>query len=572
MKPGLRINTVDHTNLGKISVFETESVWKILFRIAPPVMLAQLILAMYNIVDSYFVGRYSGDGLTALSIVYPIQLVVTAIAVGTGVGVNTQMSRDYAHGRKGQADRTAGTGTFLALVSWAVFALFSALLMRPYVMTSAESPAAVEYAVTYGVIVCVGSIGVFLEGIWTKVHQAQGNMRLPMLAQIAGALTNILLDPILIFGLGPVPELGVAGAAYATVTGQLVAAVVTSSGCRRPPKASRLLLYARRIYRLGYPSIFMQMLFTIYIIALNIILAGFSDEAVTVLGLYYKIQSFFFIPLVGLQTCIVPLLSYTYAKGDYQRCRTVMQNSVLLSMAFMLVGIACFELIPSRLLGIFTPDEAVHQIGVTAFRIIGTSFIPAVLSLMMPVFFQAIGAALPSVLLSLTRQVFCLIPIFWALSRLGLSWTWLAFPLAEIITGSAGLLLYIRQLRSWKLYGVKERKEVSGGVTGMKLITAIISKKDSGEVCRALAEAGYYFTRIASTGGFLTAGNTTLLIGTEEEKVEDVMDVICSHCSQRVEKISSPVQMAAPSAAMPAEVVVGGAAIFVTAVERFKKA
>ena len=345
------------------SLFDTESIWAILLRIAPPVMLAQLIQAMYNIVDSYFVGQYSNDGLTALSIIYPVQLIVTAIAVGTGVGVNTLMSHLDGRGKHHTADRTAGMGTVLALFSWAVFALLSALLMRPFALSSTNTPAVAEYTVTYGMIVCVGSLGVFLESNWSKVHQARGNMRLPMAAQIAGALTNIVLDPLLIFGLGPIPELGVAGAAYATVAGQVLAAVIVSSGFRRPPAPRLFLAYAARIYQLGYPSIFMQMLFTVYIMALNLILAGFSDAAVTVLGLYYKVQSFFFIPLNGLQTCIVPLLSYTYAKGAYSRCQRVVKDSIVLAMVFMLVGIACFELIPAQLLGLFTSEPEVFAIG-----------------------------------------------------------------------------------------------------------------------------------------------------------------------------------------------------------------
>ena len=168
------------------SLFDTESVWAILMRIAPPVMLAQLIQAMYNIVDSYFVGQFSSDGLTALSIVYPVQLIVTAIAVGTGVGVNTLMSRYDGQGNHHLADRTAGTGTVLALISWLIFAVLSGLLMRPFAAISTESSSVADLAVTYGTIVCVGSPGVFLESTWSKVHQARGNMRLPMLAQIAG--------------------------------------------------------------------------------------------------------------------------------------------------------------------------------------------------------------------------------------------------------------------------------------------------------------------------------------------------------------------------------------------------
>lgn len=432
-------------------LFDQESIWKILLKIAPPVMLAQLIQALYNIVDSYFVGRYSEDGLTALSVIFPIQLVITAIAVGTGVGVNTKMSRHYARGEQEKADYTAGTGMVLAFVSWLVFAVVSLSIMRPYVKTSAGARDAIEYAVTYGNIVCLGSLGIFLEGNWSKVHQAGGNMRLPMIAQISGALTNIFLDPLLIFGWGFIPTMGVAGAAYATIAGQFVAAAITASGIRRPPCFRQLGKYARKIYELGYPSILMQMLYTVYIAALNIILSGFSDSAVTVLGLYYKVQTFFFIPLGGLQTCIVPLLSYTFAKRAYERCKKIMSDCVIISMAFMLVGVICFELIPVQLLGIFSNSSEVFRIGEVAFRIIGLSFVPAVLSLMTPVFFQAIGGSLASSLLSLTRQIFCLIPIFWLFSRIGLNYTWLAFPLSEIITGSIGWLMYLHQLCKWNV-------------------------------------------------------------------------------------------------------------------------
>lgn len=432
-------------------IFEEKNIWKILFHIAPPVMLAQLIQAMYNIVDSFFVGKYSGYGLTALSIIFPIQLIIIAIAVGTGVGVNILMPRYYAKGESEMANKAAGTGTVLAVISWLLFAFASTIFLQPYVMISAESDTAVKYAMTYGNIICIGSLGLFLESIWTKVHQAKGNMRLPMIAQITGAIVNIILDPILIFGIGPVTAFGVEGAGYATVIGQITAACITISGFRRPPCVLDICYFAKKIYNLGYPAIFMQLLYTIYMMVLNIILAGFSDAAVTVLGLYYKVQSFFFIPLYGLQTCIGPLISYTFSKESYQRCHQIIINSITLSMAFMLLGVGAFELIPRQLIGVFSADMTVIDIGETAFRIIGISFVPAVLSLMTPVFFQAIGNATASVLLSITRQIFCLIPLFWLFSLLGLQYTWVAFPLAETITGALGMMLYRRQLRKWNI-------------------------------------------------------------------------------------------------------------------------
>ena len=554
----------------KPNIFDEASIWKILLKIAPPVMLAQLIQAMYNIVDSFFVGKYSGDGLTALSVIYPVQLIIVAIAVGTGVGVNTQMSQDYAHGRSKKADRVAGAGTLLAVISWLLFAVLSLLLLKPYVLMSAKSPQAVDYAMIYGNIVCIGSLGIFCESIWSKVHQAAGNMKLPMIAQIAGAVTNIVLDPVLIFGVGPVPNMGIAGAAIATVAGQVVAALITMTGFRKPPQLHMLKAYARRIYLLGFPNICMQMLFTVYIVALNVILAGFFDEAVTVLGLYYKLQSFFFIPLYGLHTCIVPLLSYNNAKGDYDRCKGILKNTILISLLFMLVGFLCFEFIPGSLLQIFSSDPKVLEIGIPAFQLVGLSFFPAVFSLTMPVFFQALGKGGPSIALSVTRQLFCLIPIFWGMSRIGLQYSWLAFPLSELITGTLGLILLRRQLRQWKLYESRDALEKKETIV-MKLITAVISKKDSDQVCTALTEGGFYFTKMASSGGFLSSGNTTVLIGTEADKVDSAIAIIRSHCSRRVENVTSIMPQATGSSSAPTSVVVGGATVFVTDVSQFEK-
>ena len=202
------------------------------------------------------------------------------------------------------------------------------------------------------------------------------------------------------------------------------------------------------------------MLYTVYIVALNIILAGFSDEAVTVLGLYYKLQTFFFIPLMGLQTCIVPLLSYTYTRKDYEKCHGIMKDAILFSMTFMLIGVACFEGIPVQLLRLFSHNEIVLTEGKVAFRLIGLSFLPAVISLILPVYFQAVGMAVKSVMLSLTRQIFCLIPFFYLFSLIGLSYTWLAFPVSEVIAGSIGLYLYIREYKKQKKVPKEIQKEM----------------------------------------------------------------------------------------------------------------
>lgn len=431
--------------------FGTDSIPKILLKIAPPVMLALLIQSLYNIVDSFFVGGYSEQGLTALSIVYPLQLIITALAVGTGVGVNTLMAKYYALKNDKKANSTAGSGFIISIILWILFAAATVFLLKPYLRTSASDPTALSYAYTYGMIVCVGSIGLFTEGIFSKVHQAEGNMVLPTIAQICGAVFNCVVDPILIFGLGPFPKMGVAGAAIATVGGQILAAIITGArGLRKPPRPSEFSEYTKKIFKLGYPSIIMQSMYTVYIVALNMILVGFCDEAVTVLGLYYKLQTFFFIPLIGLTTCIVPVLSYNYTNHSFDRTREVMKWSFIVTIAFMVVGILCFELIPVQLLSIFSKSERVFEIGRTALRIIGTSFIPATFSLMLPIFFQAIGRGTPSVVLTLLRQIICLVPIFYAFSFMGLNYTWIAFPLSETITTIVGFILYYRQIDIWK--------------------------------------------------------------------------------------------------------------------------
>ena len=380
--------------------FGQEKISKILLKIAPPVMLAQLIQALYNIVDSLFVGRYSSSGLAALSIIYLIQLLMIALAVGTGVGINTAMAARFGVGQKEKANEFAGVGTPLALFLWAAFALVCWCIMPIYARISTSSPEIVADVIIYGRIVSVFSFGLFLESIWTKVLQANGDMKTPMTAQILGAVTNIILDPLLIFGLLGLPELGIAGAAIATVAGQIVAALaVMAKGVRKSPP---LKVWGRRIaeiFRLGVPNILMQVAYTFYIFGLNLILANFSDQAVTALGLYYKWQTFFFIPLGAMQTCIVPVISFNYA-------------------------------------------ARVVEIGTVGFRFIGVSFIPLVTSLIFPVFFQAVGSSLKSSLLTVVRTMVLFVPLGFLFSRLGLTYFWLVFPVTELLTSLLGFVFY----------------------------------------------------------------------------------------------------------------------------------
>ena len=406
--------------------FGTEKIIRILLKIAPPVMLAQLIQALYNIIDSLFVGNYSDSGLTALSIVYPLQLLMIAIAVGTGVGINTAMSAKLGLGQYKKANDYAGIATGLAIVLWVIFAVISYFIMPLYASMQTESGQVIEDVISYGRIVSVFSFGLFLESVWTKVLQAKGNMKIPMIAQIIGAVVNIILDPILIFGVGFIPEMGISGAAIATVAGQIVAAlIVMREGFYPSPALKKYPRYVVKIFKLGLPNILMQSAYTLYIFGLNVILAGFSDAAVTVLGLYYKWQAFFFIPLGSMQTCIVPVISYNYAARNTDRCKKTLNTAILFGVVLMFLGMLCFLLLPEPMLRFFSKDEDVIKIGITAFRIIGISFIPLVTSLTYPVFFQAVGASLKSSLLTIIRTVILFVPLAYIFSRFGLDYFWL---------------------------------------------------------------------------------------------------------------------------------------------------
>ena len=427
----------------QIELFGTEKISRILFRLAPPVMLAQLIQALYNIIDSLFVGRYSASGLTALSIVYPVQLLMIALAVGTGVGINTVMAARLGEGDQKAANEYAGVGTPLAIALWFLFAVICWLIMPFYAGMSTSSQDVIRDVVVYGRIVCVFSIGLFLESTWTKVLQSGGDMKTPMFAQILGAITNIILDALLIFGLLGFPEMGIAGAAVATVAGQIVAALfVMKKGFRKSPAKKVYPHHIARIFSLGAPNILMQSAYTVYILGLNLILSTFSDQAVTALGLYYKWQTFFFIPLGAMLTCIVPVISYNYAARDITRCKKTLRLSIGFGFALMAVGALCFNLFPTRMLQIFTSDPAVIEIGRIGFHFVGISFLPMVTSLIFPVFFQAVGASLKSSALTVIRTIILFVPLGFVFSRFGLNWFWMTFPVTELLTSVAGILLY----------------------------------------------------------------------------------------------------------------------------------
>ena len=277
--------------------------------------------------------------------------------------------------------------------------------------------------------------------------QASGKMKLPMIDQIVGAIINIILDPLLIFTF----NLGITGAAIATIIGQIVSSLILLKYfINKPTSFNKYKLYIGKIYKLALPNILMQSAYTFYIFGLNIILSGFSDAAVTTLGLYYKWQTFFFIPLGSLQTCIVPIISYNYARKEINRCKKTLNETLIYGIILMLIGTLVFEFIPRNLAAAFTSDKDVIDISEYAFRFIGLSFIPMVTSLIYPVFFEATGYIIKSSLLTIIRTVICFVPLGYLFSKLGLFWFWIVYPTTEIITSIVGFIFYIQFMKKEK--------------------------------------------------------------------------------------------------------------------------
>ena len=433
---------------------ETNSIPKLLLKLSPPVMLALLIQSIYNIVDSFFVAQYAPSGLTALSIIYPIQLLMTALATGTGAGVNILISRLDGLGETGSQHDVIKSGLLLNFFHFILFAIAGNLLAKAYFAVSTSNAFVSAQGIVYTRIVFAGSFGLFMESIGTKVLQARGNMVLPMLAQVTGSIINVVLDIALIFGIGPFPELGIAGAAIATIIGQWAAMVITLVACARRYSLRGHFRTSTcvQICRNGIGSIITQSLYTLYIIGLNMILKGFTEDAVTVLGIYYKIQSFFFIPLLGFQQVLLPLISYNYGAGHTKRTQETLRFATFLACGIMSVATLIFLLIPNQLIGIFSTDASLLRIGSYALRVISLSFVFAGLTIVITSYLQGIAHIKASIFIIVLRQVFLLVPLAWVLHFFGLNAVWWTFPLTEIIASGCGLLYHFYFERFFSSY------------------------------------------------------------------------------------------------------------------------
>ena len=438
---------------------------KLLFNMAIPMVVSMLMQALYNIVDSAFVGMYSTHALEAVSIAFPIQNLMIAFATGTGVGINALLSRHLGEKKFEAADTTANTGLFLAICSYILFAILGLTIVRPFFSMQSDIAEVVNYGEEYLTVILLCGFGIFGEITNERLLQATGRTVYSMITQGTGAVLNIILDPIMIFGYCGMPALGVKGAAIATVIGQCVAFILALIFNIKVNKEVNIriskifkpqLQEIIKIYEIGIPSIIMTSITSFLTVGMNLILKKFSEDAITVFGVYFKLNSFVFMPVFGLNNGMVPILSDNYGAKKHDRIIKTVRLGMSCAVIYMLAGLAVFEIMPDKLLMIFSASENVMNIGVTALRIIGLSFIFAGIGIVSSTVFQSIGNPLHSLLISVLRQLVIILPVAYLLSLTGsVSNVWWSYPIAEV----ASFILSVFFLR-------KTFKKLNREVTG----------------------------------------------------------------------------------------------------------
>ena len=421
----------------------TMPVGRLLFSMAVPMMVSMLFQALYNVVDSIFVAKLSQDAMNAVSLAFPLQTLCIAFSGGTGVGMNALLSRSLGEKNQAGADRAANVGLFLTLCNFALFALIGWTLAGPFFRFQTDNPQIITYGRDY-VTVCIGcSVGLFFQMYNERLLQSTGRTNLSMITQIAGAATNIVLDPILIFGLLGFPKMGIAGAAWATVIGQCLGAVVAVilNHCKNPEIHLRLRhirpsgKLMGEITAISIPSIIMSCISSLTCFVMNLILITFSSTAVAVFGVYFKLQSFVFMPVFGLNNGMVPIIAYNYGAQKSERIHKTIRLGMVYAVAIMMIGLLVFQLIPKELLLMFDASDAMLEIGAPALRIMSLAFIFAGISIVAGSSCQAFGYSVYSMLISIARQIVVLIPAAYLLSLTGvLRSIWFAFPIAEIFS------------------------------------------------------------------------------------------------------------------------------------------
>lgn len=428
----------------------------LLIKMSLPAMFSMTILALYNVVDSVFISRFDKDALTAISLAFPMQMLIVSVAVGTGVGLNSLISRRLGAKRRDEACSAATHGVFLALASGLVFAAIGLLFAKPFITSFTQTPSVISYGSDYLSIVMIFSVGMFLQTNLEKSLQATGNMIYPMLFQLSGAITNIILDPIFIFGYFGIPAMGAKGAAIATVAGQFVAMIfsfivyhVKAHEIELRFRGFKLdMKVVKDIYKVGLPSMVMQAIGSLLTTALNMILVTFSETAVSVLGVYYKLQSFIFMPVFGLNQSLMAVMGFNYGARKKERMISAYKVGCFMGIFIMAIGTVLFEVFPAQLLAIFDADQEMLATGIVAFRLIAICFIPAAIGIINSTVFQAVGMGMKSLVISLLRQIVFILPMAWLFAKIGLNYVWLSFPFAEIASLIISVFMIISVYKS----------------------------------------------------------------------------------------------------------------------------
>ncbi len=432
---------------------------RLLFSMSLPAIISMVLQAVYNIVDSVFVSRISEDALAAVTLVFPMQMLLMAVGIGTGVGLNSLISRRLGEKRFENANEAATHGVLLIFFNWIVFFLIGWFLSRPFYEWYSDDPSLIKMATSYGQIVLCCSLFLFAQTTFEKITQSTGNMIIPMISNMVGCIVNIILDPILIFGLLGAPKMGVTGAAVATIIGQAcgAATIIGFTIVRKLPVSFRFRNFRfswetiRDIYIVALPGMVMQAIPSFVNIFINQILIGFSVTAVSVMGAYFRLQSFAFMPVFGLTQGAMPIMGYNYGAQNRNRLLHTLRLTVTTAIIIMATGFAIFQLFPDQLLSIFDASDHMLELGRMALRLISICFIPAAVGITFSTLFQALGHGIYSLIMTLTRQLVILPCAYFLSMRIGTTGVWASFPLAEI----AGLTL------AFILFRTIYRKEIA---------------------------------------------------------------------------------------------------------------
>lgn len=427
---------------------------KLLISMSLPMMISMLVQALYNIVDSMFVAKLSEDALTAVSLAFPAQTLMISVATGTGVGINALLSRNLGEKNFDSANSAAKNGLFLGIMSCIFFALLGVFFSHGFFALQTDNETIVNYGTQYLQIIMILSVGIFMQITFERLMQSTGKTIYNMITQGTGAIINIVLDPIFIFGLCGFPRLEVAGAALATVIGQLVAVCLAFYFNHTKNKEINVNMHGFRpdkhtiatIYKVGIPSIIMQSIGSVMTFSFNKILLSFSSTAAAVFGVYFKLQSFVFMPIFGMNNGMIPIIAYNYGARKRTRITKTIKLSVFIAMSIMTIGTILFETVPEFLLRtLFSASDQMLEIGVPALKIIAIHFIIAGYSIIISSTFQALGNGVYSLIISVARQLVVLLPVAYIFSKLGgLQFVWWSFPIAEVVSVALCTVLFMR--------------------------------------------------------------------------------------------------------------------------------